>query len=72
MYPPNLDAFHEIYLDRSQRARAVAAQRAATGHRAARRRTRPTHRPGALGARLRRAARQLSEHGRIGQQHRPA
>jgi hypothetical protein len=72
MYPPDLDAFHEIYLDRSQRALAVATHRAATGHRAARRRTRPTHRPGALAAWLRRAARPLSEHGRIGQQHRPA
>jgi hypothetical protein len=24
MYPPNLDAFHQIYLDRSQRAVAAA------------------------------------------------
>jgi hypothetical protein len=34
MYPPNLDAFHQIYLDRSQRAVAAAdAHRQARPHR---------------------------------------
>jgi hypothetical protein len=39
MYPPNLDAFHQIYLDRSQRAIVAAeahrrADRSARGHHA--------------------------------------
>lgn len=51
MYPPNLDAFHQIYLDRSQRAIADAA-----AHRHAAR----TRRPGHLRSRIGRAARRLT------------
>jgi hypothetical protein len=51
MYPPNLDAFHQIYLDRSQRAIA-----AAEAHRHAARTRRPRH----VRSRLGRAARRLT------------
>jgi hypothetical protein len=50
MYPPNLDAFHEIYLDRSKHALAEAE---------ARRHTR-TRRRGSLVLRLRQVARELT------------
>jgi hypothetical protein len=51
MYPPNLDAFHQIYLDRSQRAIA-----AAEAHRQVDR----THRDRDLRSVLGRAARRLT------------
>ena len=51
MYPPNLDAFHQIYLDRSQRAVA-----AAEAHRHATRTGRRHH----VRSRLGQAARRLT------------
>jgi hypothetical protein len=51
MYPPNLDAFHQIYLDRSQRAIADAE-----AHRHATR----TRRPRSVRSRLGQAARRLT------------
>jgi hypothetical protein len=52
MYPPNLDAFHQIYLDRSQRAAA-----AAEAHRQADRSARRHHARSSLGGLARRLAR---------------